>query len=183
MKIFENRLSIIFFLICIVLVSCNNRGDKDYAPPASPGETIKSSVSYDRDIVLLRGIVKREPGNLNAWVKLGNVLMDSKHFEEAISAYENALKLDPGNVNVRVDVGTCYRRSGKPRRAVDEYNKAIRINPKHPYAHKNKGVVLAFDLHRNDEAIREFETYLKLFPNAPDALQVSGIINELKKNR
>ncbi len=79
-----------------------------------------------------------------------------------------------------VDLGTCYRRSGNALKAIEVYDKAIEIQPDHLYAHKNRGVVLAFDLHRHSEAAREFETYLKLSPNASDAKQIRDMINELK---
>ncbi len=157
-----------------------DRSNTDYDPPVSPGGGVTPSVAFDNEIKLLRDIVVKEPDNLNAWIKLGNVAMDTKRFDEAINAYSNALRLDPSNVNVRVDMGTCYRRAGNALKAVEVYDKAIEIQPGHLYAHKNRGVVLAFDLHRYAEAAREFESYLKLSPDASDAQQIREIINELK---
>jgi tetratricopeptide (TPR) repeat protein len=108
--------------------------------------------------------------------------MDSQRLQEAIQAYSEALKIDPSNVDVRVDMGTCYRNLGDPNKAVEEYGKALQYNPNHPFAHRNLGVVLALDLHRKEEAIKEFQTYLKLSPGAQDASQISHLVDELRKS-
>lgn len=171
----------ILIVLCTGIVSMGcDRSNTEYKPPVSPGGGIKPSISSGNEITLLRDIVAKEPDNLNAWIKLGNIAMDTKKFDEAINAYTNVLRLDPSNVNVRVDMGTCYRRSGNAIKANEAYEKAIEIQPDHLYAHKNRGVVLAFDLHRYAEAAKEFETYLNLSPNASDVEQIRGIINELK---
>lgn len=83
-------------------------------------------------------------------------------------------------MDVRVDMGTCYRGIGRSDRAVEEYRKAIVINPSHLYAHRNLAVVLAFDLGYKEQAVKEFEEYLRLSPNAPDAYQIREEIARLK---
>lgn len=179
-------------LVFFVLLSCTDKGGDNYRPPAFPKEKEGGStpapltpstitLQSDREIEVLKEIISKDPKNLDALIKLGNISMDSKRFQDAVDAYGRALEIDPRNVDVRVDMGTCYRNLGNPNQAIEEYKKALSYNPNHLYAYKNLGVVLAFDLHREEEAIKAFQTYLKLSPNAPDALQVSDIINDLKK--
>jgi len=43
--------------------------------------------------------------------------------------------------------------------------------------------VLAFDLNKKSEAIKEFEEYLKLAPNAPDAQNVRQLVEKIKESR
>ena len=121
------------------------------------------------------------PRNAQAWTRLGDALMDSQRFAEAIDAYDKALALDPKNVNVLVDQGTCYRGSGNFDKAVEQYRKAIKIDPGFPNAHRNLGVVLSADLHKNKEGIKEFQRYLEILPNAPDAESIKQSIRELSK--
>ena len=64
--------------------------------------------------------------------------------------------------------------------AVKEYKKALEINPKHLNGRKNLAVVLAYDLHDNKQAAKEFEKYLEFAPNAPDAAQIRQEIQRLK---
>ena len=178
------RLNILSLLLIfpLILFSCKKKDNSStYTPPPVSGVNLQPQLNLDNTIKQLRQILKEDPKNLNAWIKLGNILMDSNRCAEAIEAYSAALKLDPKNVNVRVDMGTCYRRVGKPDIAVKEYNRAIQINPKHLQAHRNKGIVLAFDLKKPKEAIKEFETYLALAPNAPDAQQIKQVIRDLRE--
>lgn len=129
---------------------------------------------------LLQEEVTKDPKNLKAWIDLGNVMMDTHRYAEAIESYTKALELDPKNPNVRTDMGTCYRNVGKPDVAVREYKKAIEYDPNHVNAHKNMGVVLKNDLHDNKGALAAFEKAIALAPNAPDAEAIRNEISQLK---
>ena len=168
---------IVLMLLAFVAVSCQKKEEPkpQYQFPTGPVQT----GPIQDDTSMLKEVVKNDPKNVAAWIKLGNAMMDTNRFNEAIDAYQKALALDPKNVDVRVDMGTCYRNSGKPDVAMKEYRKAIEINPNHPLAHRNLGVVLA-DMKDNAQAVREFERYLQLAPNTPDAQTVRNLIQKLK---
>jgi Flp pilus assembly protein TadD len=131
----------------------------------------------------LQNATKLAPKNPRAWIELGNAMMDSNRFREAIDAYQKALALDPKNVDVRVDMGTCYRGTKQFDKAVQEYRKALKINPNHPNGHRNLGVVLIYDLHKTDEGVKEFKKYLELAPYAPDADQLRQTVQELSARK
>ena len=141
--------------------------------PGAPGHGVDTAK-------LLQEEVKKNPKNINAWIDLGNMMMDTRSFQEAIDAYSKALELDPKNVNVRADMGTCYRYIGKPDLAAKEYRKVLEIDPKHLNARKNLAIVLAYDLHDSKEAVKEFEKALEIEPNAPDAGRIRAEIQKLK---
>ncbi len=166
---------IVIVLLILVFAGCQQKEEpkSQYQFPTGPIQT-------QDDVRLLEEIVKKEPDNVNAWIKLGNKLMDTSRFNEAINAYQKALDIDPKNVDVRIDMGTCYRRIGGSERAMEEYRKALEFNPNHVYGHRNLAVVLAYDLRKNEEAAKEFEKYLELAPNAPDAAEIRQEILRLK---
>jgi len=139
-----------------------------------------ASIKTPQEVQQLESLAKANPRNVDAWIALGNAQMDAQRFAEAIISYQRALELDPKNVNVRVDMGTCYRGVGQPEKAIEEYRKGMRIDPRHAMAHMNAGVVLAFDLGRRAEAVKEFEKYLELAPNAPNAADIRQEIQKLK---
>ena len=172
---------ILFFVFVMVAAGCQQKEEPkpQYQFPAGPVQA--GPIQMQDDIKILKDAVKKDPKNLNAWIKLGNTLMDTTRFKEAIEAYQKALSIDPKNVDVRVDMGTCYKNTGRPDIAVKEYRKALAINPNHLYGRKNLGVVLAFDLNDRAQAIKEFEKYLELAPNAPDAMQVRQEMQKLKE--
>lgn len=167
---------IVVMVMVLLAASCKQKEEPKYQFPAG-------NVQPQEDTKLLEDFVKKEPGNVDAWIKLGNAQMDSRHFSEAIGAYQKALAINPKNVNVMVDLGTCYRNSGRPAEAIKEYGKALEIDPGHLMARKNLGIVLAFDLQDKAQAIKEFEKYLELAPNAQDAGQVRQTIQALKAGK
>jgi tetratricopeptide (TPR) repeat protein len=164
------RLYAVVLLSSLLLAvwGCDQQGEAPITGPAGP------SIDLEYKINSLKEILKKEPGNKHALIELGNAYMDMNRCSEAIPMYSKALELEPMNQNLRVDMGTCQRRIGRPDLAVDAYKKAIAQNPRHAYAHMNLGVVLAYDMNRPEEAIKEFETFLQLAPtdrNAPAIMQ------------
>ncbi|MDP2166864.1 MAG: tetratricopeptide repeat protein [Thermodesulfovibrionales bacterium] len=166
--------------VMIFLLAAGAGCKKKEEQAAYPQGGFTSPITGEHEIKLLKDVLKEDPKNLNALIKMGNAYMDSKRFKEAVDAYGKALEIDPKNIDVRVDMGTCLRYAGLPDRAVEEYRKALEINPEHLYAHKNLGIVLAYDLGDSAGGLKEFEAYLRLAPNAPDALEVKKEIENLK---
>ena len=168
------RRIILFVLLVLVVVGCQKEEPKpQYQIPSRP-------MQMERDLKLARDAVKADPKNMNAWIQLGNISMDMAHYEEAIDAYQKALEIDPKNADVRVDMGTCYRNIHKSDMALKEYRKALETNPNHAMGHLNTAIVLAYDLDDKAQAIKEFEKYLQIVPNAPDAAQVRREIEKLE---
>ncbi len=171
------RKAIIILMVAATafIAACERQEDR---PVVQPGAV--PALSLDKEIQVLRDVVKENPNNLQAWITLGNHLMDTQRFTEATEAYGKALELDPTNVNVRVDRGTCFRNIGRPDMAVQEYRKALETDPNHAFAHRNLGVVLSYDLKDYKGGIEEFERYLEVGPAAPDAADIRRRIEELK---
>jgi cytochrome c-type biogenesis protein CcmH/NrfG len=145
----------------------------------APQQTMITAQQIDN----LRSLAKMNPGKADGWIALGNALMDSQQFNEAVDAYQKALAIDPKNVDVRVDMGTCMRGTGKFEPAVAEFRKALKMAPGHLNAHRNLGVVLGFDLKDREGAVKEFKTYLDLAPNSPDAAQIKDVIAQLQAGK
>jgi cytochrome c-type biogenesis protein CcmH/NrfG len=172
---------ILVFLFVITLFSsgCEKKEQQKAAQPPFSGP-MQTQGQLQGQIQKLQEMVSQNPQDVRAWVQLGNMLMDTHSYQEAIDAYQKSLALDPKNINVMVDMGTCYRNIGQPQKAVEEYKKALAINPDHINAHRNLGVVAAFDLKDKKLAAKALEEYLRLAPGAPDAAQVRQLIASLK---
>ena len=177
------RALLVLLIATAVIVGCKqqqqaqwSQGQAGQSPVVASPPMLKSP----QEIQQLETLAKANPKNADAWIALGNAQMDAQRFAEAIISYQRSLDIDPKNVNVRVDMGTCYRGVGQPEKAVEEYRKAMKYDPRHAMAHMNSGVVLAFDLGRKAEAVKEFEKYLELDPNAPNAADIRQEIQKLK---
>ena len=147
------------------------------------GAPMQAQIASPVQIDSLQQAAKAAPKNAQAWTRLGDAFMDSQRFGEAVEAYAKSLALEPKNVNVLVDQGTCYRGIGKFDKAVEQYRKALAIDPNFPNGHRNLAVVLSYDLNNKKEGLKEFEKYLAIVPNAPDAGQVRQSMQELSKSR
>ena len=167
---------VIVMALILLTTACQNKEQQmpQYQPKSS------GLIQAESNIGRLKEAVKADPKNVRAWIELGNVMMDASRFAEAIEAYQKALYLDPKNVDVRVDMGTCYKNIGKPDMAVKEYRQALEIDPNHLNGHRNLAIVLAFNLNDNKQAAAEFEKYLVLAPNAPDAAAIKQEVQRLK---
>ncbi len=171
---------IAYFVVLILIIGgCQQQKEEPQSKPQFPAGPILAPDT----LRLAQEAVKVDPKNVNAWIQLGNMLMDSSRFNEAVDAYQKALELDPKNVDVRVDMGTCYRNSGKADMALKEYRKAVELNPNHAFAHLNLAVVLGSDFKDKAQAIKEYEKYLQLVPNAQNAAQVRQQIQNLKTSK
>ncbi len=174
----------IFLAAVLVLIAAAGCSQQSQEPKGQAGYPGGPAAMISPEVLrTLEQTAKQSPKNAAAWISLGNALMDSTRYGEAVEAYQKALALDPKNVDVRVDMGTCLKNSGRPQLAVEEYRKAIKLNPNHLYAHRNMGVVLAFDLKDKKEATKEFEKYLELAPNAPDAGEIRQMVQNLKSGK
>ncbi len=92
------------FIACLAaflfLANCQKKEEPKVQTPLPSG-----SIQIQKEIGLFQEAVKQNPKNINAWINLGNILMDTSRFQEAINAYQKALELDPKNVDVIVDMG------------------------------------------------------------------------------
>ena len=172
---------IISVLLIFAVVGCQKKEEpkQQFDLPSGSAGPVQSM----EQLKLLKEAVAKDPKNVDTWISLGNMLMDTSRFSEAADAYEKALAIDPKNVDVRVDMGTCYRNMGNPDMAAKAYRKALELNPQHLQAHKNLGIVLAYDLKDTSSAVKEFEAALAIAPNAPDAEQLRQKIQELKASK
>lgn len=151
-------------------------------PTGTPLPPIKGYAGNtdEKQVELIKKAVSDDPKNPTAWIKLGDINMDSGRYAEAVEAYAKGLELAPNNVNARVDMATCLRYSGRSASAVEEYKKAIAIDPRHAFAHKNLAVTLLNDMGDLKGAAEELEAYLKINPGDPDADNIRKDIQSIR---
>ena len=136
-------------------------------------------------IAALEKETRSNPGNLDAWISLGNAYFDSDQYEKSIGAYRKALEINPNNANVWTDMGVMYRRNGNPQEAIKAFEKAIETDPKHEVSRMNKGIVLLHDLQDADGAIEAWEDLLEINPvaMAPTGRSVDEMVQQMKKQK
>ena len=102
----------IFIIVALVLaVLATGCKQQESSPPLVPQNLPSGggSIVFNDEIKTLDAVLEKNPKDLSALIRQGNLYMDTKRYGEAVALYQRALEIDPGNQNVRVDMGTCYR--------------------------------------------------------------------------
>ena len=130
-----------------------------------PSSSQSISTAQSARMLSLEREVEKNPGNLTAWLELGNLYFDSGKSQDAIQAYSKYLGMNPNNPDVWTDLGVMYRRSGNPAEAVSSFDKAVELNPRHEQARFNKGIVQFYDLGDRDAALQTWQELIEINPN------------------
>lgn len=102
---------------------------------------------------ILRGLVGENPGNLDAWDKLGEVLMQAGRHEEAIAVYRDAIARFPGfATNLVLSAGFAYLGAGDLAAAEEHAQIGMKGNPA-----KGHELMARVALERNDPGLASRE--------------------------
>jgi cytochrome c-type biogenesis protein CcmH/NrfG len=137
---------------------------------------------YGRRIAETEGIVAREPGNLKAWISLGNDYFDTNQPSRAIRAYARALEIQPANPDVLTDQGIMFRKQGWYDKALANFQKARALNPRHLQSLYNMGIVYTVDLKQPDRAMPLWEAYLREDGTSETARQVRELLASMTRH-
>jgi tetratricopeptide (TPR) repeat protein len=74
-------------------------------------------------------IIKENPGDLEALIVRGQILLRNGNSTDAISALQNAIKNAPDNAVGHFYLGVAFRQAGMPERAEGEWRTAARLAP------------------------------------------------------
>ncbi|HEY0613605.1 MAG TPA: tetratricopeptide repeat protein [Candidatus Elarobacter sp.] len=134
--------------------------------PAGPPGPVMEELSQ------LRARLARNPKDLAALVRLGNMEFDAQKFDKAAEFYARALALDPGNPDVRTDYATALHQNGRDLEALKQLDGVLKERPGFPTALFNRGVVRQA-IGRRTDAVADFKEYLRKAPaddrRIPDA--------------
>ena len=118
-----------------------------------------------RGIDLIRHAIDIDPKRFFAHRDLGNVLLQSGRFAEALASYDLALALKPDVAGIFDNRGTALRMLGRLQEALASHDRAIILDPKQAITHVNRGSALA-RLNRFSEALESFDRAIALDPSS-----------------
>jgi tetratricopeptide (TPR) repeat protein len=76
------------------------------------------------------------------WLNESKDLIDSRRYEEGLTACEQAIRLDPNYALAYYNKGNALRNLKRNEEAISAYDQAIRLDPNFASAYYNKGIVL-----------------------------------------
>jgi len=144
------------------------------APPPTP-------VVDESELRAYREILARDPKNVAAAVKAGNLLYDAQRYLEAIGFYQQAFTLSPNDINVSTDLGTALWYAGRPDEALAQYERSLAINATHAQTLFNVGIVRADGKQDYASAAAAWEKLLQTNPDYPAIARVKTLIADARQ--
>ena len=107
--------------------------------------------------------VELDPESAGAWLNLGTVYYNQRHWSEAEECYAKALAARPEYALAHYNLGNLFDETGRPREAIEHYRKALELDPSYADAHYN--LALLYQTVREPlSALRHWRVYLNLEP-------------------
>jgi tetratricopeptide (TPR) repeat protein len=147
---------------------------------------------YDAAEASYKKAIEIKADYAEAWNGLANVYNATRKFDEAAKASAKAMELSSavgaggaagapgGNADALFNQGVILWNGGKVADAKKQFEAAIAANPNHAESHYQLGMALVNEGNL-PAAGTEFETYLKLAPEGPNAATAKGILATIKK--
>ena len=112
-----------------------------------------------------RRVLEKDPQNVDAWTKRGNILVALGETRQAIASYEQGAGDQARSQGSAQQPGLSARRY-RPRRKMHsrDYDRVIEVNPNHVEAWINRGHVL-LELHREEECLAAYRQAHALAPH------------------
>ena len=152
-------------------------------PPAgqSPAPISNTAVVDEAELKAYRDILARDPKNIQAAIKAGNMLYDAKRYAEAVPFYQQAFALNAKDINVSTDLGTALWYSGRADEALAQYDKSLAIDASHQQTLFNIGIVKSEGKKDDAGALAVWQRLLKEHPDYPDVEHLRSVIAEAQK--
>jgi tetratricopeptide (TPR) repeat protein len=107
--------------------------------------------------------VELDPVSSGAWLNLGTVHYNQRHWAEAEECYGKALTARPEYALAHYNLGNLFDETGRPREAIEHYRKALELDPSYADAHYNLALLYQA-VHEPLSALRHWRIYLRLEP-------------------
>lgn len=123
---------------------------------------------------------ENNPGIYNGHYILGETYRLMGKVQDAVDNLEQGISISPRNVESLISLGLIKVAQRNFEVARELFLRAKKQEPSNPKIRKQLGFIYQ-GVGQSGLAIEEFQTYLKLYPNAPDRNQVEGRIQVLSR--
>jgi tetratricopeptide (TPR) repeat protein len=125
-------------------------------------------------------VIAKNPRSAEAYNWRGMAYEDLGQLDQALADFNKAIEISPDYADAYNNRGEIYRKKNTIPQAFADYRKAAQLDKNFGEAHYN--MALMNEIQKKDGlAAGEYETYLKLRPNAADKQQILDKIEALKK--
>jgi tetratricopeptide (TPR) repeat protein len=121
---------------------------------------------------------KNNPNVAESYTLAAEINATKHQYSECATEYSIAMKLRPQGAEIYVKAAQCYRQSGSVEIAEDMLGLAEKRESGYAEIYREQGAIFQI---KGDvpAAVRSFQKYLELAPNAPDKRDIEGLISKL----
>lgn len=147
------------------------------------GRILDKQKRTDEAVAELKKAIEINAKSYAASFSLASILYREKKYAEAFDAAGKVVEIRPGSASAQLLYGSLLRIGGKLEQAETSLLKANELaEGKNAEAHWQLALLYNRTA-KNQQAISELQTYLKLNPNSPDRKNVEQLIEKLKSAR
>jgi tetratricopeptide (TPR) repeat protein len=151
-----------------------------FAAHAALAAAHMEAAAWDRAESALRRALQLRPESVPELVSLGEVHRRKKQLKEAAEVLQKAVKLDDASWQGHFTLGRVYWETGDFARAGRQAGRTLQLRPDYAEAHLLGGnVFMRFGQPEN--ALVEYEEYLRLAPRGEFAAHAQDLVNKLRK--
>jgi tetratricopeptide (TPR) repeat protein len=180
---FESRrmIAVIAILVAVVSVTCATMPVFAQLPQGlSEALEDQKAGRLKEAVEIYTEVIAKDPRSAEAYNWRGMAYEDLGQLDQALEDFNKAIEIAPDYADAYNNRGEIYRKKNTIPQAVADYRKAAELDKNFAEAHYNMG--LMNEIQKKDGlALREYETYLKLRPDAADKQQILDKIEALKK--
>jgi tetratricopeptide (TPR) repeat protein len=148
--------------------------------PGAPGATAPAGEDDPRLGPLLARL-KENPEDVDALLSVGYVYVQNRAYEKAHGYYLHAAQVAPDNVEARTHLGTVAYFLGHLDEALHHYEQALALDPDYAPAYFEMGAALRFGRHDLEGAVKAWEHFLALAPDAAEAGRIRQLVAETRR--
>ncbi|MDD5687849.1 MAG: tetratricopeptide repeat protein [Elusimicrobia bacterium] len=143
--------------------------------------TFRRNQLFQQPILLWQDVISKYPNNIPSHINLGDLLRESKRYNEAEKEYREAINLNQNCVDVHYKYGLLLEDLKRYNEAEKEYIEEIKIKPDNEYTHNSLGSLFK-NLKRFKEAEDEYRVAIKINTNYAEAhFNLGVLLNDTKR--
>lgn len=133
---------------------------------------------FDQAITYINEEKKKNPGIADPYILAAQVYESKGQFKECSSEYSQSIKIRPNSTDLYVKAASCYMKSEAFDIAEDMLNIAKEKENGYAPIYRELGYLLEFRGNKT-EALKKYQLYISLSPNAPDRAVIERKIIQL----
>jgi Tfp pilus assembly protein PilF len=172
--------------VALVAFGCATQPTTSYDKPAGAELYVKAMVELDKGdqdkaIADLNAAIEQNPSLRMARLKLGELYLTRKDYEQAVPHLQAASDLDPYTVTNHYNLGVALQVLNRLQEAALSYIRGIKVDQDNFGCNMNLGLVY-FGLGQIDPAIYYIERATRLEPTSPSAWSNLGVVYDAAGN-